>query len=548
MTEPFNAESLRLNIGKYTSALQEWIVKATEDKIVERIWACDHTVWKPEPPEISNRLGWLDIAGRMEKESYELKEFAAEIKEAGLGKVLLLGMGGSSLAPELFAEIFGKRNSGVELQVLDSTDPETVLAKTGSHQPEQTLYIVSSKSGETIETFSFFKYFYNQTVDELGVEQAGSHFVAITDPGSSLAQTAAQYSFRRTFLADPNIGGRYSALSLFGLVPAALVDVDLDTLLTSAERMAARCQNEILDQNPGALLGLALGCLALRGRDKATFILPEDRASFGDWVEQLIAESTGKEGKGILPIVSESRQDPENYGEDRLFIEIGTKASNRATHPTISIDWEDEELGGLFFLWEFATAVAGYVLGINPFDQPNVEAAKVTSRHFVDEYKQSGKLPAGQAEPWSVDTLNKFLDHPSKGAYIALQVYTAPSARLTETLQTLRGQLARKYSVSTTLGYGPRFLHSTGQLHKGDGGKGLFVQLVTAAPQDDVLIPTDAGSQISELSFGVLKVAQARGDAEALRSAGRHVITFEIDGDLAGALQELMTQEVGKHA
>ncbi len=548
MMEALKVEGLKLNVGEYAIALQERIAKATESKLVERIWGQDHTVWKPESIEISDRLGWLDIAGRMKKEVAELEAFANEIKQAGLRKVLLLGMGGSSLAPELFAKVIGTQESAIQLQVLDSTDPEAVLAKAGVHPPKQTLYIVSSKSGGTIETFSFFKYFYNRAIDELGSEQAGSHFVAITDPGSGLAKTAALHAFRRTFLADPNIGGRYSALSHFGLVPAALVGVDLDTLLTSAERMAARCQNEIVDQNPGALLGLALGCLAVRGRDKATFLLPEGAPSFGDWVEQLIAESTGKEGKGILPVVNEPSLDPENYGEDRVFIEMGRKTSGLQSHPTISLDWEDDELAGLFFLLEFATAVAGYVLGINPFDQPNVEAAKVTARHFVDEYKQTGKLPASQVEKFSASALHNFLEQSSAGDYIALQAYAAPSDQLTEALQALRGQLARKYGVATTLGYGPRFLHSTGQLHKGDGGKGLFVQFVTAAPQDDVLIPTEANSQTSELSFGVLKVAQARGDAEALRSAGRRVITFEVKGDLDDVLSALDLAEVGKYA
>jgi glucose-6-phosphate isomerase len=548
MTELFNVEGIKLDLGGYTSALQQWIAKATEGNLVERIWARDHTVWKPEPIEISNRLGWLDVAGRMAKETVDFKAFADEIKQAGMSKVLLLGMGGSSLAPELFANAFGRQESGIQLQILDSTDPEAVLAKALSHAPGQTLYIVSSKSGGTIETFSFFKYFHNRAMEELGAQQAGSHFIAITDPGSDLEQTASRHDFRRTFFADPNIGGRYSALSHFGLVPAALVGANLDRLLTSAERMATICRNTGVDQNPGALLGLALRCLAARGRDKATFLLPDDRPSFGDWVEQLIAESTGKEGKGILPVVNEPNLDIGNYGEDCVFIQIGRKISRLQTHPSISMDWQDDELGGLFFLWEFATAVAGYVLGINPFDQPNVEAAKVTSRHFVDEYKQSGKLPVGQAEPWSVDALNKFIDHSSKRAYISLQVYAAPSERLTETLQTLRGQLARKYSVSTTLGYGPRFLHSTGQLHKGDGGKGLFVQFVTVAQRDDVPIPAEAGSLGSEISFGMLKVAQARGDAEALRSAGRRVITFEVDGDLSQALRDLEIEKVGKHA
>ena len=548
MKERFKVAGLTLDMGRYAGSLQEWIAKATEDKLVERIWKREHTLWKSEPHEISNRLGWLDIARRVKPEINALDEFTREVKRAGISRVLLLGMGGSSLAPELFAKVFGPQESGIQLQVLDSTDPGAVWAKARSHLPEQTLFIVSSKSGGTIETSSFFKYFYNRAIEELGAEQAGSHFAAITDPGSDLEQTASRHGFRRTFLADPNIGGRYSALTHFGLVPAALAGVDLDILLASAESMAARCQNEIVEDNPGALLGLALGCLAAQGRDKATFLLPEARASFGDWVEQLIAESTGKEGKGILPVVGEPPLDPPDYGTDRVFIQIGGKISASPTHPTISLDWHDDELGGQFLLWEFATAVAGRVLGVNPFDQPNVEATKVAARHFVDEYKQIGRLPDSRREPPSTEAFHNFLDQASPGNYIALQAYAAPSEKLTEALQTLRGQLAKKYGVAATLGYGPRFLHSTGQLHKGDGGNGLFVQFVTQPPQDDLPIPTEAGKPASEISFGVLKTAQARGDAKTLRAAGRRVLTFEVDGDLADALGALEVEEIDKYA
>jgi glucose-6-phosphate isomerase len=534
MTVRFKVEGLSLQLGEYTDALQDLLIKAQEDKLISRIWRRDHTVWKPEPAEISNRLGWLDVAGRMKVEVAELEEFAREVKGAGITKVLLLGMGGSSLAPELFAKVFG--DTALQLEVLDSTDPLAVLDMADSHMPAQTLYVVSSKSGGTIETTSFFKYFFNRAVVELGASQAGVHFVAITDPGSGLAKTAAKHSFRRTFLADPNVGGRYSALTHFGLVPAALIGVDIEDLLTSAEDMAAECQSEDVEDNPGALLGLAMGCLAEQGRDKATFALPAENAGFGDWAEQLIAESTGKEGKGILPVTREPRLSAANYGRDRVFVEIGEKNPGGLSHPTISLDWNEDCLGGLFFLWEFATAVAGYVLGINPFDQPNVESAKITARIFVDEYKKSGKLPEGKSERLGGKALTKFMDQASAGNYIALQAYAAPGERLAMALQSLRGQLAAKYKLATTQGFGPRFLHSTGQLHKGDGGNGLFIQFVSTDPPDDIPIPAEAGKDASEIGFGVLKTAQARGDAEALRSAGRRVISFEVVGDLAIAL------------
>ncbi|MEX2144648.1 MAG: hypothetical protein WD740_08630 [Anaerolineales bacterium] len=540
MTDGINLDGLVLIDGGHSNTLQDWIRKSTEVNLIDRIWARDHTIWKPEPAEISNRLGWLDVVTRVRADLPGLQTFAQEVSQAGIKKVLLLGMGGSSLAPELFARLFGGTTAALNLEVLDSTDPQAVLEKSKSHSPKESLYIVSSKSGGTVETFSLFKYFFNLAFEQLGAQKAGSHFIAITDPGSSLAKTAAQFGFRRTFMADPNIGGRYSALSHFGLVPAALIGVDLNAVLHSAEAMSLRCQNETVIENPGVMLGLTLGCLAAAGRDKVNFILPTGRASFGDWVEQLIAESTGKEGKGILPVVSEPALEAEFYGPDRVFVNAVNKKSRHDGHPTISMEWNsEEEIGGQFFLWEFATAVMGWVLGINPFDQPNVEAAKTSTRHFIDEYKKSGSLPAGQVEQLSAQTLARFLGQAGPGDYISLQVYAAPSDQLTATLQALRGRLAQKYGVATTLGYGPRFLHSTGQLHKGDRGNGLFVQLVASPPEQDLPIPNHAAQAGSDISFGVLKTAQALGDSEALRAAGRRVITFEVSGNVLSAVRSL---------
>lgn len=525
-------EGLRFKVGGYENQIQQAIEQAKKDKLVERIWGHDHTLWKPEPTEITNRLGWLDVAERMRSDIEDLRRFAQAAKDDGIRKVLLLGMGGSSLAPELFAKVF-RASDGLDLSVLDSTDPSAVLAAAEAHDPASTLYIVSSKSGGTVETASFFKYFYNQAHAKLG-DKAGAHFVAITDPGSRLAKTAEQFGFRGVFLADPDIGGRYSALSHFGLVPAALVGVDLERLLASAVAMADRCRLPV-DENPGAQLGLALGTLAKHGRDKATFALPTEFASFSDWVEQLIAESTGKEGKGILPVVGEPGLD--SYGEDRLFVQYGAQ---QAKEPSIALELGDEyELGGQFFLWEFATAVAGSVLGINPFDQPNVESAKVQARQVVEAYQKTGSLPKGETSALETRALDEFLQQTKAGDYIALQAYTAPNAKLNTALQGLRRVVGNNYKVATTLGYGPRFLHSTGQLHKGDGGNGLFVQFVTTPPANDLPIPRDPGKPESDINFGVLKVAQAIGDAQALRAARRRVITFEVAGDLEPKILEL---------
>ncbi|MEX2160869.1 MAG: hypothetical protein WD751_03050 [Anaerolineales bacterium] len=543
MPTKIEVEGLSIDPGEYSSAVEAALRKAEADRLVERIWSRDHTVWKPDPTEIADRLGWLDIATSMNAEVPTLLAFAAEIKNAGISKVLLLGMGGSSLAPELFGKLL-PTNSGLKLSVLDSTDPEAVSAQERSHDPATTLYIVSSKSGGTVETSSFFKYFYTLAKEKLGEQEAGKRFIAITDPGSGLAKIGEQLAFRRVFLADPNIGGRYSALSHFGLVPAALIGVDLPKLLAGAEHRAQHCASKEVRQNPGAVLGLTLGALALNGCDKVIFRLPEELASFADWAEQLIAESTGKEGKGILPVAGEPARASSAYGPDRVFVTT-PESSAPDLGPNIQVAWTDPyDVGGQFFLWEYAIAVAGYMLGINPFDQPNVESAKIQTRQVVEEYRRSGKLPKGSAQAASGVTLNQFLKGSGPGAYIALQVYAAATPDLSEALGLLRTRLVRKYRLATTLGFGPRFLHSTGQLHKGDAGKGLFVQVVSRPPKDDLAIPVDAGAPTSEIAFGILKMAQALGDAQALRAAGRRVITFETDVDQLLAMIQQLTKEL----
>jgi glucose-6-phosphate isomerase len=541
--------TLMLTLGAASADYAAALEKAASDKLVERLWARDHTLWAPAPDEISNRLGWLDIMARMETELPALRDFASDIKDAGIQDVLLLGMGGSSLAPEVFSKVFGPAPGFPNLHVLDSTDPQAVNNYADSLDPAGTLYIVSTKSGGTVETFSFFKFFYNLAEGKLG-DQVGQHFVAITDPGSKLASQAEEYKFRRTFLNDPDIGGRYSALSFFGLVPAALLGLDLDELLSRAEAMCSVCQNQDVYTNQGVQLGLVLASLAKAGRDKLSFRIPERIASFGDWVEQLIAESTGKSGTGILPVVHEPPAPTKSYGDDRAFVAVelqdeGSHAELQsqanAGEPIISLRWPDRyALGAHFFLWEFATAVAGYGLGINPFDQPNVESAKVLARNLAEEYSNSGKLPKGDAQPLDPAALKAFLADAPTDAYISLQAYLPPTETTTVALQKLRGKLLR-YRMATTLGFGPRFLHSTGQLHKGDAGKGLFVQLLSAT-NEDVDIPDEIGSSASEISFGALKAVQALGDAQALRDAGRRVIRFDLSSRPTAEIENLARQ------
>ncbi len=562
----------------YQTAVEAALAALVDQKIVPRIWERDHTVWRPDPDEIANRLGWLDIADAMQElyasDSADviggdrgrawstvgtIEGLVDAVRADGYTHVLLLGMGGSSLAPEVFRKTFGVAEGYLDLAVLDSTDPGAVLNYDRQLDPTKTLFIVSTKSGGTVETLSFFKYFYNRTVATVGEAAAGAHFIAITDPGSALEKLADQYDFRATFLNDPDIGGRYSALSYFGLVPAALVGVDVPLLLQRAIDMEQACKaNDVA--NPGLRLGAIMGSLAQAGRDKITFITSPAVASFGDWVEQLIAESTGKEGKGILPVVNEPYT--ENYGEDRLFVYLKVKGEDnqdvfvsKLAHlqPVITLELADRyDLGAQYFLWEFAVAVAGHQIDIQPFDQPNVESAKNIAREMVAAYAESGKLPEQEAllsetgvtvytdvAGNSLETVTRsFLQQAQSGDYVALQAYVTPTAAVDAQLQALRRQLLEKTRLATTLGYGPRFLHSTGQLHKGDAGNGLFIQF-TADAAEDAAIPDEAGQSASSMTFGVLKLAQALGDRAALLENNRRVITYHMGADVAGGLRAI---------
>jgi glucose-6-phosphate isomerase len=555
------------HLGQYWGSVEVAIDEIARDNIIERIWKHDHTVWSPSPDEITNRLGWLHIARTMRENVPCLERLVQDVRADGYTHVLLLGMGGSSLAPQVFSQVFGGEG-GLDLAVLDSTDPGAVLAEARRIDLARTLFIVSSKSGGTAETLSFFKHFYSHGVEELGSDGAGEHFVAITDQGTKLASLARALDFRAVFINDPNIGGRYSALSFFGLVPAALVGVDVTRLLDRALAMAESCGPSVVPrENASAQLGAILGQLARSGRDKVSFITSDRIAIFGDWVEQLIAESTGKSGTGILPVVREPLGAPEVYGDDRLFVYLQldgddtydewTQGLDTVGPPVVRITLRDTyDLGGQIFLWELATAVVGHRLGIHPFNQPNVEAAKVQARSMIAQYQQTGELPQMDSAPISAEVLKRHLEQPHAGApspyskrgYIALQAFVEPTPETTAALQALRVRLRDRYRMAVTAGYGPRFLHSTGQLHKGDAGNGLFVQF-TSDSFPDAPIPDEPGPTANEtrrhpsMTFGVLKMAQALGDRRALEDAGRRVISIHLGEDVLEGLETLMPEQ-----
>jgi transaldolase / glucose-6-phosphate isomerase len=489
--------------------------------VPKRIWAKDPTVWKDDPktPEITDRLGWLTVGEAMAGQAPALADFAREIRSS-FDRVVLCGMGGSSLAPEVLWRTFGAAPGFPALHVLDSTHPRAVASALEGAAVARTLFLVASKSGTTQESDSFFRYFWERTGGR------GEQFVAITDPGTPLARLAAERGFRRTFENPSDIGGRYSALSYFGLVPAALVGVDVGALLQRARHTAEACGPEVtVPANPGARLGAILGEAALAGRNKATFVLSPGVASFGLWVEQLIAESTGKEGTGILPVADEPLGPPEVYGTDRLFVSVNLAgevleadsrlaALSAAGHPVVHLSLEDRfDLGGAFFRWEFATAVAGSILHINAFDQPNVAESKANTKTVLEERRPPAPL-AGKAE------IAGFLAGFRPGDYLAIMAYLPPTPEHDLRLGALRRALRDRLKVATTLGYGPRFLHSTGQLHKGGPPVGHFVQIVDR-PEPDVPIPG------APYTFGTLIAAQAEGDLLALRRRGRPVIRVD---------------------
>jgi transaldolase/glucose-6-phosphate isomerase len=542
-----------------SARLEAW----TTERVAERLWAKDGSLWaasgKPAD-EVAGWLGWLDLPDEMSRRVPELEHLARDVREDGYRRAAVLGMGGSSLAPELFARVFGWAGGaegsgaaapeGLELRILDSTHPDVVRGFRSWASEQRTLFCVSSKSGTTTEP--------NAYQAAMGEIAPALDFLAITDPGTALADLARAQEFRAIVEAPPDVGGRYSALTVFGLLPAALAGVDLGGLLECARDMAEACRTPEAAENPGLRLGATIGAAALAGRDKLTILTSDRLASFGDWAEQLIAESTGKAGTGIVPIVGEPPGEPDAYGDDRAFVVVRTAGDDgwadflselrRRGHPTEEIVLDDLlDVGSEFVRWEVATAATGIVLGIDPFDQPNVQESKDATKELLEAFRANGALPAPApvvSEPGLAATLEPavlgdvpvtvddavalLLGSVTGGRdYVALLAYLPPDREITDHLQALRVRIRDATGAATTLGFGPRFLHSTGQLHKGGPDTGVFLQL-TAEPSRDLPIPG------WEESFGTLISAQALGDLAALQRRDRRALRLHLEDPDSG--------------
>jgi transaldolase/glucose-6-phosphate isomerase len=562
------AESLtvvRADLAGAESAVETTLAALQGAQFGRRVYARDASVWGAWEPEaareISGRLGWLDAVDLFSERAPDLADFALQARDEGTSAVVLLGMGGSSLAAEVARRTFGAREGWPRLLVLDSTDPEAISLIESRIDLASTLFIVASKSGTTLETMSFYRYFRDRVEETVGA--GGDRFVAITDPGTPLAEEAA-CSFRACFENPADIGGRYSALSYFGLVPMALSGVATEELLERARAMRALCGPVVpASHNPGARLGTALATLALQGRDKVTFTATGALGSFGLWAEQLIAESTGKNGRGLVPIADEPLGNPSEYGSDRVFVWLGLEDEAdeanadldrlEAEHPVLRFQLPDRlALGGEFYRWELAVATAGALLQINPFDQPNVEESKRNAREVLSEWRDeeepvdeapvaldgglavywggANSLPASNGSPTeAIDTIASLA---TSGDYVAILPYFAETAERDGALEALRARLRSEHQVATTLGYGPRYLHSTGQLHKGGPATGIFL-LLTANPPVEIDIPGQDGG------FGRLMLAQALGDFRSLAARGRRVARIHLGTDIEEALARL---------
>jgi transaldolase/glucose-6-phosphate isomerase len=570
----------RLNRQSHTlpAAFDEVVNEALEDwrrhGKIRRLWAGDAALRTSK--DEADWLGWLTIVGEERARLDQLRAFAEEVRAAGFRHVLLLGMGGSSLGPEVLAQTFGRQVNAPELLVLDSTDPAQIREFESRIDPARTLFIVSSKSGGTLEPNVLKQYFFERVRQAVGQEQAGRHFIAITDPGSSMQQVAERDRFRHVFFGKPSIGGRYSVLSDFGMVPAAAMGLDLPRFLEATSAMVRSCcASAPPAQNPGVVLGAIMGTLGRRGRDKVTIVASPAIAGLGAWLEQLLAESTGKQGKGLIPVDGEPLGPPEVYGDDRLFAYLrlnedvdggqdqAVAALEAAGQPVVRIDIADRyQIGQEFFRWEIATAVAGSIIGINPFDQPDVEASKVRTRELTSVYERDGALPEETpvfegdgfklfADPANARTLRtagepgavasylkRHLDRLGPGDYCTLLAYVARNEGHHEQLQAIRRLIRDRKRVATCLGFGPRFLHSTGQAYKGGPNSGVFLQ-ITCDDEVDLEVPGQ------KYSFGIVKAAQARGDFEVLAERGRRALRTHLGADVEsglGALEDAVRQ------
>jgi transaldolase/glucose-6-phosphate isomerase len=517
--------------GDLEGIVRDTLADLRRQDLVRRIWARDPTVWTGEDED--RWLGWLRLPMQDRSKLADLARFADEVRAEGTTDVVLLGMGGCSLAPDVLGAVFGRKSGYPALHVIDSTDPGWILSVERKIDYARTLFVVASKSGTTLEVNILKQYFHARAVEKLGSDRAGRRFVVVTDPGSKLEATARQEKFRRIFEGIPAVGGRFSALSNFGLVPAALIGVDLETFVDRAEAMATRCESDGA-ANAGLELGALLGALALQGRDKPTLIASGPMSAVGLWLEQLVAESLGKQGKGIIPIDGEQLGPPEAYGRDRVFVQLRASGTpdaamdaalerlERAGHPVARIECGDREsLGAEFYRWEFATAVAGAVIGVNPFDQPDVEAAKVVTRRLAAEYEKTGTLPSSH-RPAPPEKVGELLDQLEPGDYFATLAFIDMTPEAERALNAVRTTVRDRRKVATTVGFGPRYLHSTGQVHKGGPNSGVFL-VITCKDPEDVAVPGQ------KYSFGTIKLAQALGDLEVLASRGRRVLRVHLD-------------------
>lgn len=543
-------------------AIDATLAAWSQDDRLGRLWNRDSAVWTGSGEE--RWLGWLDIVDSERSLIAEREALAAAIREDGFTDVLLLGMGGSSLGPEVVSRVIGSGPGSPRLHVLDSTDPAQVKRFDDAVDLRSTLVLVASKSGSTLEPNVFLAYFHDRLKAVVGPERAGRHIIAITDPGSQLEAVAARDGFRAVVAGEPTVGGRFSVLSAFGTVPAALTGVDVARLLEEAARMADECRRTELAANPGVTLGVLLGEAARAGRDKLTIIASPAIAPIGAWLEQLVAESTGKNGKAIIPVDLEPQADVETYGADRLFAYLRladdardeqdafVEALNKAGHPVVRIDVRDVyAIGQEFFRWEFATAVAGAVMGINPFDQPDVEASKIKTRALTDAYEREGELPVetpvvidetlvvltdeanvralGPVET-PAEAIKAHLQRVSPGDYVAILAYLDMTDAHVAALEDARGVILQHTRAATCLGFGPRFLHSTGQAYKGGPNTGVFIQ-ITCDDAVDLLVPGRA------FTFGVVKAAQARGDFGVLEERGRRALRVHLGEDVEAGLK-----------
>lgn len=546
-------------------AVEETLRFLEAREFLDRLWVKDATLWKGDAATVRNRLGWLTSPTIMRGHSEDIRGFADEVRRLQYSHVVLLGMGGSSSTGEVFNDTFGSKMGFPDMLVLDSTDPGAVKHTLESINLSRTLFVVASKSGTSAETMAAYAFFRGQ-VEAAASPRPGMQFVAITDPGRPLDKLATETGFRRTFLNPASIGGRYSALSFFGLVPAALIGVDIKVLLERANTMVETCGNEVgVRGNPAVQLGAVLAGLARAGRDKVTLVLSEKIRGLGRWIEQLLAESLGKDGTGLVPVVDEPLGPPTVYGDDRVFVALVLEGDDAhdgalakladAGHPVLRLVLRDPmDLGAEFFRWALATATAGAVLGVNPFDEPDVARAKENAAALLTEWRRSHRLPEWPADveedgivlmtksnkkPGSVSRgLAAHLAMAAPGDYLAIHAYLTPTAEAGRALQEMRVALRDRLRVATTVGWGPRYLHSTGQMHKGGPTSGLFIQ-ITGDDREDLAIP-GAG-----YGFSTLKSAQALGDLQSLRDGARRVIRLHLTGKQSPALQQLLQMVAG---